>query len=144
MSITPIGLRQTEVSIPIPLFLSKVPAGFPSPADDFMEHTLDLNEHLIQHPSATFFCRVSGQSMTGLGIFDGDLLIIDRAITAKDGDVVLAAVNGELTCKRLDAANRQLCAANPDYPPIAIGESMDLVIEGVVTHSIKAHCVRAG
>ncbi|MDP7418537.1 MAG: translesion error-prone DNA polymerase V autoproteolytic subunit, partial [Gammaproteobacteria bacterium] len=94
-----------------PLFISRVPAGFPSPADDYMDNKLDLNEHLIKHPEATFYCRVSGQSMTGAGIFDGDLLIVDRAVNPAHGDVILAALNGELTCKILDRHNRQLLSA---------------------------------
>jgi DNA polymerase V len=126
------------------LYEFRVPAGFPSPADDYMDGSLDLNDYLIQHPAATIYCRVSGDSMTGLGIFDGDLLIVDRAITAKHGDIVLAAVDGELACKVLDLHERRLLSANNKYPPLTIGEEVTLVIEGVVTNSIRQHRVCAG
>ena len=124
-----------------PLFISQVPAGFPSPADDYMDKQLDLNEHFIKHPAATFYCRVSGQSMTGAGIFDGDLLIVDRAVNPVHGDVVLAALNGELTCKILDMHNRRLLSANEGYPPLPIEEDADFQVEGVVINSIRSHRV---
>jgi len=124
-----------------PLFISQVPAGFPSPADDYMDKRLDLNEHFIKHPAATIYCRVSGQSMTGVGIFDGDLLIVDRAVHPVHGDVVLAALNGELTCKILDMHKRQLLSANEGYPPLPIEEEADFQIEGVVINSIRSHRV---
>ncbi|MDP7297232.1 MAG: translesion error-prone DNA polymerase V autoproteolytic subunit [Gammaproteobacteria bacterium] len=126
------------------MFISRVPAGFPSPADDYMDNKLDLNEHLIKHPEATFYCRVSGQSMTGAGIFDGDLLIVDRAVNPAHGDVILAALNGELTCKILDRHNRQLLSASDHYPPLPIGEDADFQIEGVVINSIRSHHVCSG
>lgn len=122
-----------------PLYSSRVQAGFPSPADDYMEGALDLHEHLIRHPSATFYCRVCGDSMTGAGIFDGDLLIVDRALTPRDGDVVLALINGELTCKILDSQRRRLLAANPGYPAIPIPEGGNFEVEGVVISSIRRH-----
>jgi len=124
-----------------PFFRSQVPAGFPSPADDYMDKRLDLNEHFIKHPAATFYCRVSGQSMTGAGIFDGDLLIVDRAVRPVHGDVILAALNGELTCKILDMHNRRLLSANDGYPPLPIEEGADFQIEGVVINSIRSHRV---
>ena len=127
-----------------PFFISKVPAGFPSPADDYMDKRLDLNEQFIKHPAATFYCRVSGHSMTGAGIFDGDLLIVDRALRPAHGDVILAAMDGELTCKILDMYNRRLISANDDYPPLPITEGMDFSIEGVVIHSIRSHRVCPG
>lgn len=122
-----------------PLYLSSVQAGFPSPADDYVDGELDLLELLIQRPSSTFFCRVSGDSMEGAGIFDGDILIVDRAITANHGDVVVAAVAGELTCKYLDKHRHRLMPANEKYRPIEIPDGSDLVIEGVVRHSIRCH-----
>ena len=131
-------------SIDLPLFGSKVPAGFPSPADDHLDKTLDLNEHLIKHPAATFFCRVSGDSMQGVGIFDGDLLIVDRAITPAHGDIVLAALDGELTCKVLDKNGKRLLSSNRAYDPIPIPNDSVLIIEGVVTFSVNQHkkCMR--
>ena len=144
MSIQAVGGFLKRYSILTPLFLARVPAGFPSPADDHLDKALDLNEHLIQHPAATFFCRVAGDSMQGLGIFDGDLLIIDRAIEPAHGDVVLAALDGELTCKVLDKHEKRLLSANKKYAPIAINDENSLIIEGVVTYSINQHkkCMR--
>lgn len=123
----------------LPLFASKVACGFPSPAEDYMDRPLDLNEYLIKHKAATYFCRVSGHSMEGQGIHDGDLLIVDRALEPRHGRVVVAAIAGEFTCKILDLHNHQLVAAHPDYKPIPIQEALDVIIEGVVTHSIRAH-----
>ncbi|WP_419421183.1 LexA family protein [Legionella sp. D16C41] len=120
------------------LYSSKVAAGFPSPADDYLESTLDLNEYLIKHPAATFMVRAQGDSMQGAGIYNGDLLIVDRSIEAADGKIVIAALNGELTVKRLSCRNSRvrLVPANPNYSPIDITEEVDLVIWGVVTHII--------
>lgn len=125
----------------LPLY-EGVPAGFPSPADDYLHNALDLNEHLIKRPSATYFVRVQGDSMTGVGIYDGDLLIVDRSLMPNHGAIVIAALNGELTCKALDRHRRQLVAANPEYPPISV-DNMELVIEGVVIASIRYHHVRS-
>lgn len=123
----------------IPCFLSRVQAGFPSPADDYVDKPLDLNELLIRHPASTFYCQVNGDSMNGAGIYNGDYLIVDRALHPAHGDVVVAALDGELTCKILDLRQRRLLAANRDYPPIPIGEGSDFIIEGVVTSSIRRH-----
>lgn len=131
-----------RVSIELPLYAARVQAGFPSPADDYIQTPLDLSEHVIQHPAATYYVRASGDSMTGLGIYSGDLLIVDRALEAKHGDVVIAAIAGELTCKVLDERRRRLLSANQKFEPIPITEETDLVIEGVVTHSLRYH--RAG
>jgi len=131
--------HRTAFDFQAPLYSARVQAGFPSPADDYLEGSLDLNEHLISHPAATFYCRVCGDSMTGVGIFDGDLLIVDRALTPRTGDVVLAALDGELTCKILDSQGRQLLAANRRYPPITIPEGSHFEVEGVVISSIRRH-----
>lgn len=125
--------------VPLPLFASKVAAGFASPADDYIETSLDLNQYLIKHPAATFFLRVEGNSMLGAGIHDGDTLVVDRSLEACSGKVVIAAVNGELTVKRLHIGQQQrvtLLAENPDYPNIPIRDGMDFVIWGVVTNVI--------
>lgn len=124
----------------LPLYGCKVRAGFPSPADDYIETYLDLNNYLISHPSATFFVRASGDSMIKAGIADGDLLIVDRSIEATHGRIVIAAVNGELTVKRLSIANgqTQLVPENDNYPPILITEDLELVIWGVVLHNIRS------
>ncbi len=121
-----------------PLYASSVRAGFPSPADDYIETRLDLNTHLIQHPAATFFVTASGDSMNKAGIHSGDLLIVDKSINAIHGHIVIAAVNGELTVKRLSRVNGRvrLMPENDDFQPIDITEDHDLVIWGVVTYVI--------
>lgn len=121
-----------------PLYSSHVQAGFPSPADDYIEAQLDLNEHLIKHPAATFFVKADGQSMIGASIQSGDLLVVDRSITPVNGKIVIAAINGELTVKTLSLQHGkvQLLPANPDFSPIDITAESDLVIWGVVTHVI--------
>lgn len=124
----------------IPFYSSTVRAGFPSPADDYIESYLDLNEHLIDHPAATFMVRASGDSMLGVGIHDGDLLVVDRSLEAAHGRIVIAAVDGELTVKRLSlrAGRVQLIAENNAYPPIDITDEQDMVIWGVVKHVIHS------
>lgn len=123
----------------LPVFSHTVPAGFPSPADDYVDRGLDLNEHLIQHPAATYYVRAEGDSMLSLGIHSGDLLVVDRSLEATHGDVVIAAVDGEFTCKVLDLRRRRLLSGNERFPPIALGPDTDLVIEGIVTASIRYH-----
>jgi DNA polymerase V len=126
---------KTVRRIPLPLFVGKVAAGFPSPADDSIEKTLDLNELLVQKPAATFFVRAQGQSMLGAGIHPNDILVVDRSIEPVPGKIVICALNSELTVKRLDRDNGQwqLKAENPNYPDIAIYDELELVIWGVVT-----------
>lgn len=121
-----------------PLFSSHVAAGFPSPADDYVEGSLDLNEHLIEHREATFFVRAQGHSMTGAGIVDGDLLVVDRALEARDGDIVIAAIDGELTLKRLYKRQGaiRLVPENPRYQPIQLQDGQELTLWGVVTSVI--------
>ncbi|MBN2700276.1 MAG: translesion error-prone DNA polymerase V autoproteolytic subunit [Methylothermaceae bacterium] len=124
----------------LPLFGAKVPAGFPSPADDHQEDSLDLNQHLVKHPAATFFVRVEGDSMTGAGIHHGDLLVVDRALEPKSGSIVVAAINGELTVKRLKIEGERLwlMPENPDFKPLEIGEGMEFLIWGVVAHAVRS------
>ncbi|KTD32577.1 translesion error-prone DNA polymerase V autoproteolytic subunit [Legionella israelensis] len=121
-----------------PLYTSKVQAGFPSPADHYIETCLDLNSHLIAHPASTFFVIALGDSMSGAGIQSGDMLIVDKSLEATHGKIIIAAIDGELTVKRL--ANRggrvQLLPENSSYQPIDITEEQELVIWGVVTHVI--------
>lgn len=121
------------------VYIDHVPCGFPSPADDYSETKLSLDEHLIEHPSATFMARASGDSMQGIGIFDQDLLIIDRALQAQHGDIVVVAIDGQLTCKSIDLHRNRLLSANSKYSPIAITEAQDVLIEGVVRASIRYH-----
>lgn len=122
----------------LPLYQSSIRAGFPSPAEDEIDQELDLNELLIKHPAATFFLRVSGDSMIKAGIHDGDILIVDRSLEPLPGRVVIASVNGELTVKRLYRDGKQLflIAENEKYPPIEISEEAELRIWGVVTNVI--------
>ena len=121
-----------------PLFTCGVSAGFPSPADEHIDRKLDLNELLIQHPAATFFVRVAGDSMQEAGINHGDILVVDRSLEAASGKIVIAIVNGELTVKRFvqTATSCQLVAANPQYPPVAITTDTDFRVWGVVTSVI--------
>ncbi len=122
----------------LPLFANRVPAGFPSPADDYVEDMLDLNQQLVKNPAATFFVRVQGNSMTGAGIFDGDTLVVDRAINPRSGNIVVAVVDGELTVKRLSQRKGiiRLLPENPEFAPIEFSEGQELVIWGVVTNVI--------
>lgn len=121
-----------------PLFSCSVAAGFPSPASDYIDQRLDLNQYLGMHSEATFFLRVQGDSMQGAGIFDGDLLIVDRSLTAKTGHVVIAVIDGEFTVKRLQkrAGVVWLKAENPAYPPIELKDGQELEIWGVVSHVV--------
>ncbi|KXS32871.1 MAG: Peptidase S24/S26A/S26B, conserved region [Candidatus Gallionella acididurans] len=122
-----------------PLFSHKVAAGFPSPADDYIEGRLSLDEHLISNKDATFFVRAKGNSMVGAGIFDGDLLVVDKSLTPSSGDIVIAIVDGDLTVKRL--INRDgkviLKPENPRCQEIEFKEGQELQVWGVVTSAVK-------
>ena len=139
-SLTVLKPKVTAILTRLPLYAAKISAGFPSPADDYMEASIDLNQHYIRHPAATFFVRVKGHSMIGAGIQNGDLLIVDRALEAKSGAIVIAVVNGELTVKRLIINNNKayLKPENPDFPIINIANDMELHIWGVVAHVIHS------
>lgn len=131
-------LQNKEKGSKCPLYSSKVQAGFPSPADDYVEAHLDLNSHLIKHPASTFFVIASGDSMTGAGIQSGDMLIVDKSLDATHGKIVIAAIDGELTVKRLcrKEGRVRLLPENQSFPEIDITDEQDLVIWGVVTHVI--------
>lgn len=118
-----------------PLLESLIPAGFPSIAEDYIDRALNLNELLIQHPAATFFVRVSGDSMINAGIKSHDILIVDRAVTPTNNRIVIARIDGELTVKRLRLEGDRifLCPENPAYEPLIITPSMDFEVWGVVT-----------
>lgn len=135
-------LAQIAATAPllIPLLHNYVSAGFPTPADDTVERSLDLNTHLIQHPAATFFVRAFGDSMTHAGIQSGDILIVDRAIEARHGSIVIAVVNGDFTVKRLEQLNGNwyLIPANPVAEPIALSEEVTASLWGVVIHVIHS------
>lgn len=121
-----------------PLYLAPVEAGFPSPADDYQDRKLDLHEYCVRNEAATFFARAHGESMINAGIHDGDLLVVDRSLQAGHNRVVIAALDGELTVKRL--VRRQgrvyLMPENPDYPPFDITEREHVHIWGVVSYVI--------
>jgi DNA polymerase V len=125
-----------------PLFAHTLAAGFPSPADDYVERRLDLNDYCVDRPEATFFFRVKGLSMIGAGIFEGDILVVDRSITAASGKVVVAVLDGEFTVKRLQLPRMgttepvQLLPENPEFSPIVVQEGQDLAIWGVARHVI--------
>ncbi|PWL00589.1 DNA polymerase V [Pantoea allii] len=134
-------IRPAKVStlLPLPLFMERVPCGFPSPAQDYVEQRLDLNKLIVQHPSSTYFVRVSGESMTGAGINDGDMLVVDSALRASHGDIVVASVDGEFTVKRLQLQPcLQLMPMNRQFKPIAISTEDALEVFGVVTYVIKS------
>lgn len=128
-----------QASFRLPLYESAVAAGFPSPADDEMDRKLDLNEYLVQRPATTFFVKVAGDSMINAGIHDGDILVVDRSIEPRTGKIVIAAVDGDLTVKRLHQSGNtiSLLPENEKYRPIEISESGELHIWGVVTSVIK-------
>jgi DNA polymerase V len=125
-------------SLKLPLFSAKVQAGFPSPADDHMERSLDLNEELIRNPASTFFVRVKGDSMRDAGIHTGDILVVDRSLTPTDRKIVVAMIDGEFTVKRFRATDGKvfLEAENSAYPPIEVAVESELVIWGAVTFVI--------
>ena len=125
-------------NVSLPLFASYVAAGFPSPADDYLECGLNLNEYLIRHPAATFFVRARGDSMRGAGIFNNDILVVDRALEATNRDVVLAVIDGEFTVKRFRKKDGRLSlvAENPGYRSIEISEERSFEVWGVVTYVI--------
>jgi len=121
-----------------PLYQSRVPAGFPSPADDYVETSLDLSEHLMGKKEATFFVRVAGDSMTEAGIHNGDILVVDRSVEPEDGSVVVAALDGELTVKRYEVRSGYpyLMPEASGYDPIPIRDGQELVVWGVVQHVV--------
>jgi len=123
----------------------RVPAGFPSPAADHLEQALSLDELFNLRAPHMYLVRIDGDSMQGAGIFDGDLVIVDRALEARHGHIVIAAVNGEPLCKRLQLAGSQvvLCSENPRFPPRYILEGDELSIWGVVTFSVRSHALNA-
>jgi len=122
-----------------PLYASRPAAGFPAPGDDMVEKPLDLNDLLIDNPDSTFFVRVEGDSMEGAGIFSGDILVVDRSVSACHGHIVVAAVYGEMVVKRLsrEAGVPVLISENPAYQPIRLNEAEDCFIWGVVTGSVR-------
>lgn len=137
----PIAAAPSSSPVQCPLYLERIQAGFPSPADDYIERHIDLNTHLVRHPAATFFLRVQGDSMTGAGIFDNDLLVVDRALAPNHNAIVIAVLDGELTVKRLAllaGGAVELRPENPAYPVVRLTEGQELHIWGVVAHVIHS------
>jgi DNA polymerase V len=135
-------MRVTQLSLKSgssthPLFTNTIACGFPSPAEGYIEDPLTLSDLLITNPNATYFAKASGDSMESKGIFNGAILTVDRSKPYIDGCTVIAVVNGELTCKILDLKNSKLVSGHPQYPPIAITEPMDVVLQGVVTWAMN-------
>ena len=128
----------------LPLFYaSNIKAGFPSPADDYLHDTLDFHRDLIRHPEATYYGRIAGPSMVDMGLDEGDIAVIDRALEPRNGDIVVASVDGEFTIKQLDLTHQDegyvlLRPANKDYEPIRVDNSQQLTLFGVVIYTIKA------
>ena len=124
--------------IELDLYTNTISAGFPSPAEDFLDKKLDLNDYLIKNPSATFFVKVNGNSMINAGISDGDILIVDRSLEPSDGKVVIGIINGEFTVKRIVKKGKKifLKPENENFKPIEIIEDMDFKIWGVVAYTI--------
>ena len=137
-TISDIFYCRISTSLPRPLLGNEVPAGFPSPAQDYIEEHLDLNEHLISHPSATFFVTVAGYSMVDAGIYPEDILIVDRAVEPTHKKIVIAVVDGELTVKRLYKKSGRwfLAPENPEFESLEITRDINFHIWGVVIYSI--------
>ena len=127
-----------ETLCPIPFFISGIPAGFASPAEDYIEKQLDLNDLVVKHPHATFYVRVDGDSMRDAGIQSGDILVVDRSLEPSHGKIVVALLDGEFTVKRINMGSNQLTLlpANSAYAPISISEASDFQVWGVVTYVI--------
>jgi DNA polymerase V len=128
-----------STELQLPLFDTGISAGFPSPADDFIELSIDLNKHIIKHKDTTFFAKVKGHSMKNVGIFDGDLLVIDKSLEPQDGRIAICQIDGEFTIKRIKKEENifWLIAENEDYKPIKVTPENDFVIWGIVINSIK-------
>ncbi len=128
----------------IPLFLEPVPAGFPSPAEGYLEEILSLHDLVVRHPAATYFVRVAGTSMERAGIQPGDILVVDRSLTPRSGHIVLAVLDGEVTVKRLrlERGRAMLVPECDDAEPIELGDGRELSVWGVVTHVVHSFCER--
>lgn len=136
-----------STELDLPFATEGIRAGFPSPAQDYMTDSIDLNKELVLHPATTFYARAVGNSMTGFGISDGDLLVIDKSIEPVDGDIVVAFIDGEFTLKKImkdeNDCNLWLVPGNEDYPPIKITEENDFIVWGVLTYNIKRQLIRS-
>ncbi len=129
----------TETELQLPFVEEGISAGFPSPALDFVDLSIDLNRHLIKNPSATFYGRVKGESLKNAGIHNGDLLVIDRSLEPDNGKIAVCFIDGEFTAKRIQITKKEiwLIPENDNYHPIRVTEENDFLIWGIVTHVIK-------
>jgi len=129
-----------STELELPFVDTGISAGFPSPADDFIELTIDLNKFLVKHKDTTFFARVKGHSMKNAGIYDGDLLVIDKSLAPQDGKIAICQIDGEFTVKRIKIEKDivWLIAENEEYKPIKVTPENELMIWGIVIHSIKS------
>jgi len=130
----------TETHIDIPVIEGGISAGFPSPAQDFLDVSIDLNEVLIKHPASTFFGRVSGESMKDLGINDGDLIVVDKSLEPKNGKIAVCFIDGEFTLKTIKVESDEcwLVPANKDFRPIKVEEDNNFIVWGILVHVIKS------
>jgi DNA polymerase V len=138
-------LLEPQTKVALPVYVPKIQAGFPSPADDYREMPIDLNEYLIKNPASTFLIRVTGDSMEGAGLKENCLLIVDRSLTPKQNQIIVAVVNGEFTVKRYfkdKDGTILLKPENPKYEPINVAEGMEFLMWGVVTSVITETHVR--
>lgn len=139
----PLAIHSAVPGVPLPLPYADggVRAGFPSPAQDYIAETIDLNDLLIDHPASTFFARVRGDSMLDADIHDGDLVIVDKSLTAQHGDLAICCLDGDFTLKRIRVGDDGiwLMPANSRYRPIRVSENDDFVVWGIVTHTIRKH-----
>lgn len=136
-----IKIHNIDISSQLPLQFADegIKAGFPSPAQDYLEQAIDLNKELIRHPASTFYGRVVGDSMRGEGIEEGDILVIDKSLELMDDDLAVCFIDGEFTVKRvrLETDAAWLVPSNPDYPLIKVTEENDFLVWGIVTYTIK-------
>lgn len=132
---------ETKIKFSRPVILTRIPAGFPSPAEPYLAGRLDLNQQVVRHPTSTFFVKVEGDSMIGEHIFDGDILVVDRAEEARHGSIVIARIGQEHCVKKLCIQGNRvwLASANPAYANIEITDDTDWEIWGCVTHSLRKH-----
>lgn len=145
MSVQYLGEHAPTTFMLLPLHVERVSAGFPSPAQDYIEAPLDLNELCVRHPAATYLVVAQGDSMLEAGIHPGDILIVDRSIQPAHGHIVIAELHGELTVKRLELQPvPRLVPCNPLFPAIELDEGVELSVMGVVVHSIRNHCLGHG
>ncbi len=133
--------KSNIIKIPLPIFESGVSAGFPSPAEDHLDLSLDLNEYIVKHPSSTFYIYAKGDSMIDSNIQDGDLMVVDKSINPNNKSIVIAVINGEFTVKRILYIDKKMYLSpdNQKYNPIEITTDMDFEIWGVVTHVIHQY-----